>query len=59
MLNDEFEKKDRPPERKDVIIFLQAIRKEFMDQIAKGNKDVDAVINSLGQRIFRGGLLTI
>ena len=59
MLNEEFEKKDRPPERKDVILFLQAIRKEFMDQIAKGNKDVDAVINSLGQRIFRGGLLTI
>ena len=31
MLNEEFEKKDRPPERKDVITFLQAIRKEFMD----------------------------
>lgn len=30
-----------------------------MDAIAKGNADVDKVINSLGQRIFRGGLLTI
>jgi len=29
MLNEEFERKDRPPERKDVIKFLEAIRKEF------------------------------
>jgi hypothetical protein len=30
-----------------------------MDQVAKGVKDTDAIVNSLGQRIFRGGLLTI
>lgn len=30
-----------------------------MDAVAKGDQDVDKVINSLGQRIFRGGLLTI
>lgn len=59
MLNDDFSKKDQPPKREDVIKFLNAIRKEFMDAIAKGDQDVDKVINSLGQRIFRGGLLTI
>ena len=30
-----------------------------MDAVAKGDADVDKVINSLGQRIFRGGLLTV
>jgi hypothetical protein len=38
---------------------IKQFEDKLMDQIAKGNKDVDAVINSLGQRIFRGGLLTI
>lgn len=59
MLNEDFDADDKPPQRKDVIKFLEAIRKEFMVAIAKGDADVEKTINSLGQRIFRGGLLTI
>ena len=59
MLRQSFDDNDRPPQRKDVIKFLEAIRHEFMEAVKKGDQDVDAVINSLGQRIFRGGLLTI
>lgn len=59
MLVEDYDQNNAPPKRRDVINFLEAIRKEFMDAIAKGNADVDKVINSLGQRIFRGGLLTI
>jgi len=58
MLRESFEE-DRPPKREDVIKFLEAIRQEFMEAVKKGDAEVDKVVMSLGQRIFRGGLLTI
>jgi hypothetical protein len=58
MLKEDYDE-DKPPQREDVIKFLETIRAEFIEAVKKGDAEVDKVVMSLGQRIFRGGLLTI